>query len=255
MHSPNDFLAAIAVRKYLDLALRDHRQAVLDCGGFHERLWISAVLLGLMAWLLAHQKQPGEAYKLPLGFFRMLEGSRLLFQRHESSLQRLGYYWMGAKAEPNLLPKDKLSMVSQSQLVKIDQELTHLVDSRNTPSMKEEDKIINMEVKAYTLRCYSAYYSGASVEFLRPLIGLMPLNCGAKYRQMLERHDPLAMALMARALVLLKKLECVWWLNGEGEYEVVERNINGIRSLLPVELHWMADWPCKVLDRQIIGDG
>ncbi len=69
---------------------------------------------------------------------------------------------------------------------------------------------------------------------------------------MLESHDPLAMALMARILVLLCGLEPAWWMNGKGDYEVLKRDIQGICELMPVQLHWAMDWPCDVLNGKII---
>jgi hypothetical protein len=69
---------------------------------------------------------------------------------------------------------------------------------------------------------------------------------------MLEDHDPLAMGLMARLFVLLCGLDHAWWINGGGEYEVVARDIRGIRELMPEHLRWIMDWPCRVLNRELI---
>jgi hypothetical protein len=69
---------------------------------------------------------------------------------------------------------------------------------------------------------------------------------------MLQRHDPLAMALMARMLVLLNELDHAWWANGQGEYEVMERDVRGIHKLMPVHLRRLMDWPCRVLYKEII---
>ncbi|KAK3715463.1 hypothetical protein LTR37_007191 [Vermiconidia calcicola] len=242
----------IAMRRYLDRALADHRQALSNGEGISEQLWLSAILLSHVHWLLAHQKQPGELYELPLQVFKMLEGTSTLFVREKALLERLGYDWVGNGAIPHTLRDDELTVAARAQLQGIDKDLTHLLEAFNVPTVLEYARSIYTEAKDYILYYYRAFYSGAPAKSLRRFIGFMPLNCQPGYRRLLGRHDPLAMALMARMLVLLSALDHAWWMNGEGDYEVVERDVQGILDLMPVELRWVMDWPCKALDGEIV---
>jgi hypothetical protein len=60
------------------------------------------------------------------------------------------------------------------------------------------------------------------------------------------------MGLMARMFVLLCGLDHAWWINGGGDYEVLERDIRGIHELMPERLRWTMDWPYRVLNKELI---
>ena len=74
----------------------------------------------------------------------------------------------------------------------------------------------------------------------------MPLRLHPSFLGLLESYDPLAMALLARSLVLFRLVQYTWWLQGTGNYDFFRNNINSIRELLPTSNRWAVDWPCKV---------
>ncbi|KAF4626228.1 hypothetical protein G7Y89_g11931 [Cudoniella acicularis] len=252
-HSHNDSNMAIALRRYLDQSLVNHRQALSNPGEeLSEQLWLSAVLLSHIYWLLAHQAQPNEAYELPLQAFKMLEGVGVLFEQKNVFLGRQGYMWIGYEAMPHIAPEAKLSIAAQIQLRSIEEDLTYLLDAFDVPALPDNDKSIYIEAKNYVLHHYRAFFSGADPKTFQRFIAFIVVRCQPGYRNKLEQYDPLAMALMARMLVLQSGLGHAWWMNGRGDYEVIERDVRGIRELIPANLRWVMDWPCKVLDREII---
>ncbi|RYP67744.1 hypothetical protein DL771_007077 [Monosporascus sp. 5C6A] len=182
----------------------------------------------------------------------MIEGLNALFVQEREVLGRLGYVSFGYEAMPDIVLKGELSMTAEVQLRSIEEDIEYLLDAFDVPELPEDDKRIYMEAKNYVLYHYRAFYSGTAAKALRRFVGLMAVRCHPGYRNMLERHDPLAMALMARLLVLLKGLGYAWWMNGGGDYEVVERDVRGMRQLMPANLRWAMDWPCRVLDGEIV---
>jgi Fungal specific transcription factor domain len=253
VHSPNDSVMAIAMRRYLGRALMNHRNALPSPGeDLSDQLWLSATILSHMYWLLAHQAQPNEKFELPLQAFTLLEGISILSMRNRDHNTRLDYQWTEHKDMVHIKPEAELSIAAQVQLRSINEELAALLDAFNISSLPEEDQKVYMEVKDYVLYHYQAYYSGTASQHLQRFVAYMVIMCRPRYRVMLEEHDPLAMGLMARILVLLCGLDHAWWVNGGGEYEVVERDIRGIRELMPEPLRWVMDWPCRVLNRELI---
>lgn len=247
-HSPNDLDTEVATHRYFGRALTHHRHALSGSGeGSSEQLWLSAVLLCHMCWLLAHQPQPNTPYELPIQAFKMLEGVGALFM--QKNVQ--GYSWLGQEALPHVLPDEDLSMVATSQLHDIEVDLAHLLNTFNVLNMPQKTKNIYIEAKDYVLYHFRAFYSGADAQILQRFVAYMAVRCQVGYLDMLQRHDPLAMALMARMLVLLNELDYAWWANGKGEYEVVERDVRGICQLMPENLLWTMDWPCMVLDKKV----
>lgn len=252
-HSPNNLAMGATVRQYLDKALQAHREAL----GLRERvltegLWLSAVLLANLYWLLARQAHAGERYELPLGMWKILDGIGMLFTREREYLDKLGYGWYGEKLALFVAPQNTLTFDSRAQLQEIEDDLDCLLaafDIDEDPRVKSK---VYLEVKDYIVYHYRAYYSGTAVRTLRWLVGTMTIRCGQEFQTKLESLDVLAMALLARMLVMLCGLEHAWWMNGEGDYKVLERDIPGIRELMPADSRWTMDWPCKVLSGEIV---
>jgi hypothetical protein len=253
-HSHDDSNMAIALRRYLDRSLVNHRQALSNpTEELSEQLWLSAVILSHIYWLLAHQAQPDEAYELPLQAFMMLQGLSVLYEQKNVFLGRQGYRWMDEyEPLPRIIPKSKPSTAAQTQLQTIEEDVTDLLDAFNVPAMSDDDKSIYMEAKYYVLHYYRVYFSGADPKIFERFIAFLILKSQLRYRNKLKQYDPLAMALMARMMVSLSGLGDTWWMKGRGDYEVMERDVRGIRELMPANLRWAMDWPCKVLDGEII---
>jgi hypothetical protein len=220
--------------------------------GLSEQLWLSSVLLSHMYWLLAHQPQPNQAYELPLQAMKMLEGARFIFKQNNVFLGQQGYGWLGDEAIPLVVPEGELSEVAQMQLRSLEDDLSKLLDAFDVPKMTDDCKNIYIEAKDFVLYYYRAFFSGADTKTLQRFIAFMAVRCQPGYLNMLKQHDPLAMALMARMLVLLSALDHAWWIHGEGDYKAVDRDIRGIRELMPLNLRWVMNWPRRVLDKDII---
>jgi len=252
-HSHNDPGMAIALRRYLDRALVKHRHALSNPDKrLSEQLWLSSVLLSHMYWLLAHQPQPNQAYEFPLQAMRMLEGARVIFKENNVFLGQHGYGWLGDEAVPLVVPDDELPIAAQLHLRSLEKDLSDMLDAFAVPAMTDDCKSIYTEATDFVLYHYRAFFSGADTKTLQRFVGFMAVRCQPGYFTMLKQHDPLAMALMARMLALLSALDHAWWIHGAGDYEAINRDIRGIRALLPSHLRWVMDWPCRVLDGDII---
>lgn len=251
VHSPHDGMIGIALQRYFGRALAHHRHALNDTTGLAstEQLWLSAVVLCHMCWLLEHRKPPpNTAYELPVQAFRLLEGAGILFA--QKNVQ--GYGWQGDEILPLVVPDEQLPIASRLQFHELEEDLERLFYEFKVWTKPDAERNIYLEARDYILYHYRAFYSGVDATTLQRFIAYMAVRCQAGYRDLLQSHDPLAMALMARMLVMLNELDHAWWANGRGEYEVVEQDVRGICQLMPEELHWTMVWPCKVLEREIL---
>lgn len=251
----------LAVERYLGRSLADHRAALErpDDDGMTEPVWVSAVLLSVLYWLLAHQRRPGEPYELPLQAWAMLSGVTALYARRRRALGRLGYEWYGDRHAPLLLVEEEdreLSGKSQRQLHLLQDDLEELFTrfgiGEEDGEEQDEEKLAYHAARRHIVSYYRAYFSGIHERNLRLLVCTMPVYAPPAFRRLLERHDPLAMALVARLQVLLVGVESVWWMDGEGDYEVLHRDINGICGIMPAKLMWCMEWPCQVLSGEIV---
>jgi len=105
---------------------------------------------------------------------------------------------------------------------------------------------VYQEAADYIFWLYKATLLDIDIGFLHRFISTMPLRLQPSFLSLLESYDPFAMALLARSLVLFRLVQYKWWLQGTGNYNVFQNNVNIIRELLPRSYRWVVDWPCKV---------
>ena len=244
---------ALAISHYLDKTLLHHRHALASSDGrLTEQLWLSAVLLTMLTWLLAHEAREGHQYELPSQAWRIREGISELYASRHSYLREIGYSWFGYDTAVHTLSNVELPRQCEQGFRAMEIEMLGLFQTCHFDTLNSGERHVYGEAGDYVLNIYRAYYAGVSASNLRALIGTMATKCRGSFLTLLTRHDPLAMAIMARRLVLLKGIEETWWMNGMGKYEVVEQTVRGMKSLLPKALLSLMDWPCSVLDGSIV---
>jgi hypothetical protein len=242
----------MALSRYLDRSFVYHREAVSRCNRLSEELWLSAVIISHISWLLVRQPLPDQPYELPLQALKILRGIGGVFTRESVFLRQLGYNSFTYDTLPYTADINDLSLAAQENMKSIEEDFKDLFEGFDTSSLTAGDLDIYIEAKDYVLHQYRAFYSGESVGTLRRFVVTMVARIQPAYHGLLEKHDPLAMAIMARMMIILRVLGYAWWVNGQGEYEVVERDIHGILGLMPKHLRWAMDWPCRVLNGDII---
>jgi hypothetical protein len=250
-HSGHDPNMEATLRRYLHRGLQHHRQALVsEERNLSEATWLSAVILSNINWLLARYQDcdGNNEYELPLQMWKMFHGVGTLFTQQRRILDSMGYGWYGEKLRPSIKPIAQLSIAARAQLRLVEEDMNALSEAFKMKEMPSREADIYLEARDYVVDQYRAFYSGTSARVLRWYIGTMVSNCHTDFREKLENHDPLAMSLLARALVLMQALENIWWMNGVGEYRVLERDIPGIEELMPQKLRWTMRWPRSILD-------
>ncbi|KAK8014225.1 hypothetical protein PG990_007521 [Apiospora arundinis] len=256
-HSASDSQLSLAITRYLDRSLVHHRQALKHIDSdIAEPIWLSTVVLANLYWLISHHARPDETYELPLEAWDILAGVSRLYAHRLDLLTKLGYGWFGYDIVPSTLPDEELGPGHRASLQALDEDMSTLlarfdVNATAFDATSQEEHKMYEDAKAYVLLYYRAYFSGSVAKTIRRYIGTMALMFGPAYHQRMRDRDPLAMALYARMLVLMKVLDFAWWMNGSGEYEVMERDVYGMEQLIPTHRRWCMDWPLKVLSGEI----
>lgn len=252
-HNMNNSSMALAVSYYLDRTLFHHRQALASPDKqLTEQTWLSAILLTTLSWLFAHEVQESQTYELPVHAWKMKRGIYQLYASNRNDLRQMGYGWFGHEGAIQTLLANDLSWKSKQDLIAVEDDMIGLFRLFELGELDKEMRDIYNEARDYVLNLYRAYYAGVSSKSLRRFIGTMTNRCQDGFQALLLQHDPLAMSIMARCLVLLKGMEEEWWMDGRGRYEVVGRSVRGMKSLMPEAIASAMDWPCNVLDGRII---
>lgn len=202
--------------------------------------------------LISHQALPDEPHELTFPAMKMLQGVNVAFTQKKGFLSRLGYKPYNYEALPGVSSKEELSISPIMQLRDIEEGLENLMSAFDISKQSDEIQRIYDEAKDSVLYHYRAFSSGIPVETLQRLLAVMKVRCQPGYRSLLENDDPVAMTLWARILILLKGVDGAWWVSGGGRYEVVERDVRSTCDIMPVNVRWMMDWPCRVLHGEIV---
>jgi hypothetical protein len=203
-------------------------------------------MLCRITWLLSHRRAPdgASASKLPLQTYHMLRGLETLFLRKMDYLTSLGYSYF-AREEPVTLPEAVSDDISD-KLKLIEKDLAKLFKNFQFDFLPDSEKSVYQEAADYISWLYKATLLGTETGFLHRFISTMPIRLHPSFLSLLESYDPLAMALLARSLVLFRLVQYKWWLQGTGNYDFFRNNVNTIRELLPTSHRWAVDWPCKI---------
>jgi hypothetical protein len=206
----------------------------------------SSSMLCRITWLLSHRRAPDEtsASKLPLQTYHMLRGLETLFLRKVDYLTVLGYSYF-AREEPVTLPEAVSEDISD-EVNLIEKDLANLFKNFQCNFLPDSEKSVYQETADYISWLYKATLLGTEAGFLHRFISTMPLRLQPSFLSLLECYDPIAVALLARSLVLFRLVQYKWWLHGSGNYDFFRNNANSIRELLPTSYRWAVDWPCKV---------
>ncbi|CAJ2502792.1 Uu.00g101860.m01.CDS01 [Anthostomella pinea] len=247
-HTPDDHLLSLSLSKYVDRSLVNQRTWIAQCGGggaprLPMQLFLAAIMLIYMSWLLTNRSQPGEEYRVPMQVFQMAEGARIIFQRKSGYFRDLGFdRW---DLPPPTQDPTPLSPESLRWLCEMEDDIQHLLDGFCVESLPDKERRAYIQAAEYLRYVYRNSFG--DIDHTRSLLSPIMGRMGIDFLQLLEACEPPALALFARAFVLLGSLEESWWLNGKGPYEVVGRNIKGILGLMPAKDRWSMDLPIRAI--------
>lgn len=249
--SIDDNALLMAMSKYLDRALVNYRQCLPKIeGDLAEPLFLASVILSHLMWLICHRSRPEEDYQLPLQAYYLIRGISVMFFQRRSFFEELGYSWFGDEDPPPIA--HHITVEQQRQLRGIEEDIQQLFDHFDVQSRPILEQEIYEEAAAFVLWLYRGYFCRIDKQHLQRCIRSMPLRLRPTFLTLLEKNDPLAMALLARALLLVSKIGNTWWIQGGGPYETVRRDIHGIFELMPRESKLAIAWPYKVISGEAI---
>lgn len=247
--TPQDKSLAYSSRFYLDRALSKHQLALANADSYSaESLLASAILITHHTWVAAHSSTSDEPYVLPLQTYYMARGIQSLFDQMFPWLKGSAYLWYAEQqvvedVSPGACP---ILFVRTAQ-----EDMAHFSNKIKESNIAVDDNKVYHATLTELASMYSSIGAKASQHSLRQQVATMPLRLPPRFLKLVEQKEPIAMALLARNLALLKVIEPSWWLHGEGEHEVASRAVCGIMGLMPKEWAWAMDWPLKVISRDI----
>ena len=242
--TPDEPSLAVASRSYFDKAIRSHRKELAQPDKqTAESLLATAILLTHHTWVASHSVAYDEPYVLPLQTYYMARGIQSLFDQMFPWLKGSGYLWY-AEQQPLI---DETEIIYRNEFLQSGIEDLDELSKAFEEGRHRNDLAVYQQTAKELASMYYSISTGAPQSWIQRRVATMPLRLPSKLLELLGMHDPIALALLARNIVLLKVIDPVWWLHGAGKHEVAERAVRGIEELLPIKSRWMMNWPWKVL--------
>jgi hypothetical protein len=248
--NPRDKGLIAASRYYFDKTVVRHRAALGQIDGQNaEPILVTAVLIVHYHWLSIHKIEAQEPFKINTGTYHLCQGFDLVAQKAAPWLSKYRF-----TSQVDMKPKRDSALYDVSFVESALQDMKTFFKALNDACVDQKvkdvyEKVAEEIITAYYFIARECVDESALEQMLVTILHRVP----ASFVQLLEDHEPYALALYARSIVLLSVLEdtSAWWIHGAGEDKVCTRQISGICSLLPAELRWTMDWPLRVLSKQI----
>jgi hypothetical protein len=239
---------AHAHRVYLNAAVQEQRKAVAQLGPSNaDAVSLSAAIILWQAFALYIQEedQTGNAYAPPLKWLRLSAGIGVIVRETKP--------WIDEHSRTNTIIQAKPHLFNRHALfdVKNSAHFSNLLTWHppSSPSTPTNSAILLLDATAYqhTVSYIGSIFAALSENESPTCLARRFMALGSlmpdRFRDLLAAMDPRALVIMAHFFAMTKKVEGLWWFKG-----TAEREVTGIRSVLPREWHELMAWPVAMLD-------
>jgi hypothetical protein len=228
-------------RVYLNLAVRTQREAVSSLNPNNaDAIFLASVLLSYQALKLLPDSSSPKVYLPPTNWLRMSNAISSVVQAarplaREGSVVDL---IRTTQTEPDFRDRDAIFNPQNRKPFEA------LLDWSKypEPNLDLESKTTYEETLAYIGGVWQAILNKEAQYILVRRLVSLGIMVPAQFATLLDKGRPRALAILAHHFAMAKAADEHCWLRG-----VADREVNGIRSVLPAEWQWAMEWPLSVL--------
>ncbi|CZR53074.1 uncharacterized protein PAC_02952 [Phialocephala subalpina] len=247
--TPNDRTLAVAANTYFNKAIVKQRDAVGKVDRQNaEPLLVSAVLLAHQSWLFTYSEE-AQTHGVDLSTYRMCQGASILARK--ASPWTTQYDFLSTLI---LKLKEEESDYDYEFMDRVREDMDSLLQALDERGIEAEDKAVYEGAAADILNTYHLF-AGAMAEnsALEQQIVTVLHRVPPAFVKLLEEHDPMAMAIIARNFALLGVFldSSAWWVHGAGKNNTTEKALRGIELKMPPEYMWTMDFAWKLQRKEV----
>jgi hypothetical protein len=236
---------AKAHRIYLNLAVRTQREAISSLNPNNaDAIFLASVLLSYQALKLLPDSSSPNVYLPPTQWLRMSNAISSVVQAARPLVQDGSMIDMirTTHVQPDF--SDQAAIFNPQHIKPFEA----LLDwSRYPePDLDFESKTTYERTLAYIGGVWQAILKKEGQHILVRLLISLGILVPAQFASFLDQGRPRALAILAHHFAMAKVADEHWWLRG-----VADREVNGIRSVLPAEWQWAMEWPLSILRQGI----
>jgi hypothetical protein len=230
---------ARAHRIYLNLAIKQQREALIDLGPKNANaICLTSVLLAFIA-LKILPEQPNLEYEPPVQWLTMAHAIGTVMRA----------------SRPFLLPDDTIRTLVGSDPDFLNQEaifnpvyipqfqaILNYQDPGNVPPGEEEDLAYGRAISYMSAIHRAIQNQDPYSQIARRIMSTGPI-LPAVFIDLVAQRRPKALVILAYIMCMAKHVEDYWFFRDTAEHEVY-----GIQSTLPSEWQWAMEWPLSMLE-------
>ncbi|KAE9367822.1 hypothetical protein N431DRAFT_486845 [Stipitochalara longipes BDJ] len=240
--TPHDVSLRAALYRYLDESMSLQREEITTSKSIDNTNSLSIFTTSML--LLTHAKSRAisvaasdETYIPPLDWFHFHQGLCIISAEtlpHIDDQDIRAYIFLNP--DQNSAPSSTQDPILEFP----DDPFLHLWDDPSLPSERRE---IYYQTLGYLEHIKSRIRAGEKSHWVQRRFAILPGEVPTGFVRLLEKGDPLALAILARFFALLKYIDKPWWLKGTAEFEV-----KGLAGLVSEDWKWSMQWPLNVLE-------
>lgn len=234
-----------AHRIYLNLAVRTQREAVSCINPKNaDAVFLASILLSYQALRLLPASPSPSTYSPPTQWLRMSKAISSVVQAAAPLVREGSVVDMvqTMQIEPDL--RDRAAIFNPQNTKPFEALLDWF--SYPEPDLDFEGRSVYEQTLAYIGSVWQAIQNGESPKLLFRRHVSLGILVPAQFATFLDQGRPRALVILAHHFAMARAAEEHWWMRG-----VADREVNGIRSVVPPNWQWAMEWPLSVLRQGI----
>jgi hypothetical protein len=235
----SSFDYALLHRFYLNLAVQETRLELNNITKTNAKaLALASPMMNMMSIRLLPDQTANEPYSPPVQWLVMSSSIRMMIQATMPLLQgdSMLDFFKNTGGPDWRVEADVYDYV-------YNEPLRSLLNFNDGVEIMDNERLrLYDQALAYVYKVHRAVEEGEPHgKLCRRVMGLGPM-VNVKFIDMISERRPRALAILAHHIVMAKLLESSWWMVG-----IAEREIYGIRDILPDNWKWALEWPVQTL--------
>jgi hypothetical protein len=252
--NPDDKQLITASRVYFGKALSLQRFALQQTDAKNlPPVFIAGIILAHLSWLLSHSDDGADTQFSPLGTYYLCNGFRFLTTKVSADWSKFAFLGLETALETPTQPSSQEKFIAQAE-----QDRGTLLDNIQNAAIDQESKEVYRQVLRELWRMYTIMTNDCiDVTTKEHTIVTHLHRVPSHFVLLLERKEPLALALLARtyaSLALLRNISTAWYIHGAGKFPMYVHTVRSIRKLLTPEWMWVMDWPQRLISDDFLVD-
>ena len=209
-------------------------------------VFIASIILAHLSWLLFHSDEGALKQTPILGTYYLCIGVQSLTTKVSADWSTFASLGLEDFLEAPIQPSSQEKFMAQ-----VAQDSKVLLNYIQNTSIHQQSKEMYRQVLREMWRMYTLVTDDCVDVTTKEHTVINHLHrVPRSYIRLIEREEPLALALLARTyalLALLRNTSKAWYIHGAGKYPMHSHTVRIIQKFFTSEWMWLMEWPLRII--------